>query len=74
MLSYSNTYQTGKSSQIQSEGKPISILTEYDGVKRPIGKEINTGYKKLNYEYIYNDENQKIDQTPKMEILPNGEK
>ena len=36
MLSYSNTYQTGKSSQIQSEGKPISILTEYDGVKRPI--------------------------------------
>lgn len=74
MLSYSNTYQTGKSSQIQSEGKPISILTEYDGVKRPIGKEINTGYKKLNYEYIYNDENQKIDQTPKIEILPNGEK
>ena len=74
MLIYSNKYIYNIHPKLVTEGQSISILTEYDEIKRPIGKEINTGTTKLNQEFVYNDDNQIVEQMPSMEILPTGEK
>ena len=70
MFVYNQTYQPNIKDTLLNNGNPLSILTEYDEIKRPIGKEINTGNIKLNQKYIYNEEKQ----MPSMEILPTGEK
>ena len=72
MFSYSHNY-IEDTSRIINDGKPISVLKEYDEVNRQVTKEINTGTKTLTHKYIYNDENEVINPLLTMEVLPTSE-
>ncbi len=72
MLTYTNAYKPNVHYNLKQNGKPISILTEYDEAERPYKKEINTGFARLNHLYKYNDEESQIGQHPTMEVLPDG--
>ena len=72
MFSYSHNY-IEDTSRLINDGKPISVLKEYDEVNRQVTKEINTGTKTLIHKYIYNDENEVINPLLTMEVLPTSE-